>query len=53
MALQTMFTMYRTTVFRLLDGLTFEQTEAIISHAQSIIDDVRGDIVNDEGEEII
>ena len=39
---QTMLTMYRSTVSQFVDSLSFEQTEELIDKVQDIIDRIRG-----------
>ena len=39
---QTMLTMYRSTVYQFVDNLSYEQTEELIDKVQEIIDRLRG-----------
>ena len=39
---QSMLMMYRSTVYRFIDKITFEQTEELLNKIQSVIDDIRG-----------
>ena len=39
---QSMLMMYRSTVYRFIDTITYEQTEELLNKIQSVIDDIRG-----------
>ena len=39
---QSMLMMYRSTVYRFIDKITYEQTEELLNKIQSVIDDIRG-----------
>ena len=39
---QSMLMMYRSTVYRFIDTITYEQTEELLNKIQLVIDDIRG-----------
>ena len=39
---QSMLMMYRSTVYRFIDTITYEQTEELLNKIQSVIDEIRG-----------
>ena len=39
---QSMLMMYRSTVYRFIDKITYEQTEELLNKIQTVIDDIRG-----------